>query len=115
MKIALFGYGKMGKEIEKIALERGHEIILKIKAKEECDFSKVDIAIDFSVPEAALNNIISCFENNIPRAQYFTTHFLYWNDDFNPLHQSTHWFTWRFTISLSNSHAFSKIVYSSIF
>ena len=43
MKIALFGYGKMGKEIEKIALERGHEIILKIKAKEECDFSKVDI------------------------------------------------------------------------
>ena len=48
MKIALFGYGKMGKEIEKIALERGHEIILKIKAKEECDFSKVDIAIDLN-------------------------------------------------------------------
>ncbi len=79
MKIALFGYGKMGKEIEKIALERGHEIILKIKAKEECDFSKVDIAIDFSVPEAALNNIISCFENNIPVISGTTG----WLDDFN--------------------------------
>ena len=79
MKIALFGYGKMGKEIEKIALERGHEIILKIKAKEECDFSKVDIAIDFSVPEAALNNVISCFENNIPVISGTTG----WLDDFN--------------------------------
>ena len=79
MKIALFGYGKMGKEIEKIALERGHEIILKIKTKEECDFSKVDIAIDFSVPEAALNNIISCFENNIPVISGTTG----WLDDFN--------------------------------
>lgn len=79
MKIALFGYGKMGKEIEKIALERGHEIILKIKAKEECDFSKVDIAIDFSVPKAALNNVISCFENNIPVISGTTG----WLDDFN--------------------------------
>ena len=79
MKIALFGYGKMGKEIEKIALERGHEIILKIKAKKECDFSKVDIAIDFSVPEAALNNVISCFENNIPVISGTTG----WLDNFN--------------------------------
>ena len=66
MKIALFGYGKMGKEIEKIALERGHEIVLKIKENQEYDVSKADIGIDFSVPNAALNNIVSCFKNNVP-------------------------------------------------
>ena len=66
MKIALFGYGKMGKEIEQIALQRGHEIVLKIKRTEEYDISKVDIAIDFSVPNAALSNIASCFRNNVP-------------------------------------------------
>jgi|TARA_B110000908_G_scaffold65278_1_gene79231 4-hydroxy-tetrahydrodipicolinate reductase len=66
MKIALLGYGNMGKEIEKIALQRGHEIILKIKGNQEYDISQVDIAIDFSVPSAALNNVITCFKNNIP-------------------------------------------------
>lgn len=66
MKIALFGYGKMGKEIERIALERGHEIVLKVIGNEKYDISKADIGIDFSVPDAALNNIVSCFKNNIP-------------------------------------------------
>ena len=66
MKIALFGYGKMGKEIEQIALKRGHEIVLKIRENEKYDISKADIGIDFSVPNAALHNIISCFKNNIP-------------------------------------------------
>lgn len=66
MKIALFGYGKMGKEIERIALERGHEIVLKIIGNEKYDISKADVGIDFSVPDAALNNIVSCFKNNIP-------------------------------------------------
>ena len=63
MKIALLGYGNMGKEIEKIALQRGHEIILKIKGNQEYDISQVDIAIDFSVPSAALNNVITCFKS----------------------------------------------------
>ena len=66
MKIVLFGYGKMGKEVEKIALERGHEVILKIEEDEEYDLSEVDVAIDFSVPKAAFNNITSCFKKNIP-------------------------------------------------
>ena len=66
MKIALFGYGKMGKEIEQIALQRGHEIVLKIKGTEEYDISQADIAIDFSIPNAALSNIVSCFRNNVP-------------------------------------------------
>jgi len=79
MKIALFGYGKMGKEIEQIALQRGHEIVLKIKRTEEYDISKVDIAIDFSVPNAALSNIASCFRNNVPVISGTTG----WLDDFD--------------------------------
>ena len=79
MKIALFGYGKMGKEIEQIALKRGHEIVLKIRENEKYDISKADIGIDFSVPNAALHNIISCFKNNIPVISGTTG----WLDDFD--------------------------------
>ena len=79
MKIALFGYGKMGKEIEEIALNRGHEIVLKIKENEEYDISKADVGIDFSVPEAALKNIVSCFKNNVPVISGTTG----WLDDFD--------------------------------
>ncbi|HSP40999.1 MAG TPA: 4-hydroxy-tetrahydrodipicolinate reductase [Gillisia sp.] len=67
MKIALLGYGKMGKTIEKIALERGHEIVLKINENiGDHDLSIADVAIDFSVPTAALNNILSCCKNGLP-------------------------------------------------
>ena len=66
MKIVLFGYGKMGKEVEKIALERGHELILRIEKNEKYDISEADVAIDFSVPSAAFNNITSCLKKNIP-------------------------------------------------
>lgn len=67
MKIALLGYGKMGKVIERIALERGHEIILKKDEFNTYDgLSDADVAIDFSVPTAAVSNISSCFNNNVP-------------------------------------------------
>jgi 4-hydroxy-tetrahydrodipicolinate reductase len=67
MKIALLGYGKMGKTIEKIALERGHEIVLKISENiEDHDLSKADVAIDFSIPTAASNNITTCCKNRLP-------------------------------------------------
>ena len=79
MKIALFGYGKMGKEIEQIALKRGHEIVLKIRENEKYDISKADIGIDFSVPNAALHNIINCFKNNVPVISGTTG----WLDDFD--------------------------------
>ena len=79
MKIALFGYGKMGKEIEQIALQRGHEIVLKINEGEQYDISIADIAIDFSVPNAALSNIVSCFRNNVPVISGTTG----WLDDFD--------------------------------
>jgi 4-hydroxy-tetrahydrodipicolinate reductase len=67
MKIALLGYGKMGQVIERIALERGHEIVLKKDENNTFDgLSTADVAIDFSVPTAAVPNISSCFHVNVP-------------------------------------------------
>jgi 4-hydroxy-tetrahydrodipicolinate reductase len=66
MKIALLGYGRMGKKIEEIAISRGHRVIIKKELNEDYDISLADIAIDFSVPSAAFNNISNCFNNNIP-------------------------------------------------
>lgn len=67
MKIALLGYGKMGKVIERIALERGHEIVLRKGSSDSFDGLKnADVAIDFSVPDSAVNNIATCLENGIP-------------------------------------------------
>lgn len=67
MKIALLGYGKMGKVIERIAMERGHEIVLKKDENNTYDgLSNADVAIDFSVPTAAVENISNCFQVNVP-------------------------------------------------
>ncbi|WP_291869940.1 4-hydroxy-tetrahydrodipicolinate reductase [Maribacter sp.] len=67
MKIALFGYGRMGKMIEQAALQRSHTIVAKIDINtNEIDFSNIDVAIDFSMPTAAYGNITKCLENNIP-------------------------------------------------
>ncbi|MBP6039086.1 MAG: 4-hydroxy-tetrahydrodipicolinate reductase [Flavobacterium sp.] len=67
MKIALLGYGKMGKVIERIALERGHEIVLKKDQHTSFDGLKnADVAIDFSVPDSAVANISECLNNGIP-------------------------------------------------
>jgi len=71
MKIALIGYGKMGKEIERIALSQGHEIVWKFSGSNASEFTsqnlkKADVAIEFTKPESAVNNILLCFEANIP-------------------------------------------------
>jgi 4-hydroxy-tetrahydrodipicolinate reductase len=67
MKIALLGYGRMGKAIEEIALDRNHEIILKIDLDtKNYDITLADIAIDFSTPTAAYSNIKNCIENGVP-------------------------------------------------
>lgn len=67
MKIALLGYGKMGKVIERIAIERGHEIVLKKSRNVNFEsLQNADVAIDFSIPNAAVDNISTCFENGIP-------------------------------------------------
>jgi 4-hydroxy-tetrahydrodipicolinate reductase len=71
MNIAIIGYGKMGKEIEKIALDRGHEIVLKIDISNPEDLTvrnlqKADVAIEFTMPSTAVNNYQLCFEAGIP-------------------------------------------------
>ena len=71
MKIVLLGYGKMGKEIEKVALERNHEIILIIDENNTGELTvpnliKTDAVIDFSTPSSAFSNIIKCFEADVP-------------------------------------------------
>jgi len=70
MKIALIGYGKMGKEIEKIALSRNHEISFKIDIDNFSDFEKVnsintDVAIEFTTPHTAFENVIKCFNKGV--------------------------------------------------
>lgn len=67
MNIALFGYGKMGKMIEKIALKRNHNIVAKIDLDAtDINFSEIDVAIDFSMPNAAYGNIKNCLDHNVP-------------------------------------------------
>ena len=67
MKIALLGYGKMGKVIEQVALQRDHEIVLKVdEHTKSYDISIADVAIDFSIPSAATNNISNCFQHSVP-------------------------------------------------
>ena len=67
MNIALLGYGKMGKTIEQIAIKRGHNIVLTVdKDDEGYDIKKADVAIDFSIPSVAYNNISNCINNSVP-------------------------------------------------
>lgn len=79
MNIALLGYGKMGKTIEKLALEKGHKIVAKVSSsKESSDLQNADVAIDFSIPEAAVTNITTCFDLGIPVVSGTTG----WIDDY---------------------------------
>ena len=67
MKIALLGYGKMGQVIEKIALQRGHEIVLRKSIEDPFDgLENADVAIDFSAPDAAVENISTALKLGIP-------------------------------------------------
>lgn len=68
MNIALIGYGKMGKEIEKIALERGHQVPVIIDKGDSISKLEqgVDVAIEFTQPCEAVSNILGCFKHNVP-------------------------------------------------
>ena len=71
MKIALIGYGKMGKAIEGLAQSKGHEVALRIARQNVLDLNKenirnIDVAIEFSLPNMAFSNIAFCLENHIP-------------------------------------------------
>ncbi len=71
MNIGIIGFGKMGSEIEKIAIQKNHNIIFKINSQNHQDLnrdnlSKIDVAIEFSTPETAFNNIKFCLKQKIP-------------------------------------------------
>ncbi|HTL80962.1 MAG TPA: 4-hydroxy-tetrahydrodipicolinate reductase [Bacteroidia bacterium] len=81
MKIALLGYGKMGKIIEKIAVSRGHEIVLKVDKENadpfpENELKKADVAIEFSTPQTVVANILHAFDAKVPVVVGTTA----WND-----------------------------------
>jgi 4-hydroxy-tetrahydrodipicolinate reductase len=81
MRIALIGYGKMGRMIEEVALERGHEIVLKINIDNLDDFnesnlSRADVAIEFTSPDTAFENVISLLDMSVPVVSGSTG----WND-----------------------------------
>ncbi len=104
MKIALLGYGKMGKTIEKIALQRGHKIVLKTNHKaSNTALSKADVAIDFSIPSEAFNNIKACIDNQIPVVSGTTG----WLDQYNEmvsycnLHKGTFIYASNFSLGVN--------------
>ena len=71
MNIALLGYGKMGQAIEEIALQRGHQVVLRINDQNLGDLTKdniknADVAIEFTNPQSAVNNILFCLDENVP-------------------------------------------------
>ena len=71
MKIAIIGYGKMGKTIEAMARKKGHEVIFKVDREDSLtdlliDLSRADVAFEFSEPESAFRNIMACFDANVP-------------------------------------------------
>jgi 4-hydroxy-tetrahydrodipicolinate reductase len=86
MKIALIGYGKMGKEIEQIAITKGHEIVLKTTSKDQltvADLKHCDVAIEFTRPETAIQHILTCCEANVPIVVGTTG----WYDQFDAIKQ----------------------------
>ena len=88
MNIALIGYGKMGKAIEEIALERGHSIVLKVNDENLEDFTKdkvtkADVAIEFSGPHSAYDNIKSIIDFGVPVVSGSTG----WTDRINEINK----------------------------
>ncbi|GAB4092224.1 4-hydroxy-tetrahydrodipicolinate reductase [Flaviaesturariibacter terrae] len=81
MKIALIGYGKMGQLIDRIAQERGHEVVLRIHLDNRDDFTEAnlraaDVAIEFTGPDSAFSNVRQCIEWGVPVVSGSTG----WND-----------------------------------
>lgn len=86
MNIALLGYGKMGKTIEEIAIDRGHTIVAKIDLEnplDQADLSLADVAIEFTSPEFAVKHIRTCIEKQLPIVVGTTG----WNDQLEDVTQ----------------------------
>jgi len=85
MKIALIGYGKMGKAIEEIAVQRGHEIVLRITSQNTVvltseNLQSADVAIEFTNPHSAVNNIKKCLDTHVPVVCGSTGWLQHWNE-----------------------------------
>ena len=85
MKIALIGYGQMGKAIEEVALDKGHEIVLKIDVQNNEDFTKenlqkADVAIEFTGPHSAYENVKKCIQSGVPVVSGSTGWLEKWNE-----------------------------------
>jgi 4-hydroxy-tetrahydrodipicolinate reductase len=88
MKIALIGYGKMGHMIEEVAIERGHEIVLKIHIDNTEEFTKensapADVAIEFTSPDSAYENVKKCIDFGVPTVSGSTG----WNEKLEEMKQ----------------------------
>jgi 4-hydroxy-tetrahydrodipicolinate reductase len=84
MKIALIGYGKMGKAIEAVAIEKGHQIVFKIDVSNAGDFTQAladqaDVAIEFTGPHSAVQNILKCIDYGLPVVSGSTGWLEEWN------------------------------------
>jgi 4-hydroxy-tetrahydrodipicolinate reductase len=104
MKIALIGYGKMGRTIEKIALSRGHQIVAKIDPVNGEDFTspslkEADVAIEFTRPETAFINYLECFRLNLPVVSG-TTGWLERMDEIKALCEKGHTFFYASNFSI---------------
>lgn len=108
MKIALIGYGKMGREIEKIAIDKGHEIVLKINAENLAELTaenlkKADVAIEFSTPHTVVANIELCASIGLPIVVGTTA----WYAEFEKVkslvdtHQSSLFYATNFSIGVN--------------
>ncbi len=85
MHIALLGYGKMGKMIERIAVERGHEVVLTVDENNRSTVTgeqlrQADVAIEFSAPAVAVDNYKWCFENGVPVVSGTTGWLEHWEE-----------------------------------
>lgn len=85
MRIALIGYGRMGQEIEKIAIGRGHQVVLKIDVDNANDLNvnnlrNVDVVIEFTVPDTAVENYKKCFDAGVPVVSGTTGWLNRWNE-----------------------------------
>ncbi|MCB0402427.1 MAG: 4-hydroxy-tetrahydrodipicolinate reductase [Flavobacteriales bacterium] len=89
MRIGIIGYGKMGREIEQIAVDRGHEVTMRITSQNVKDYNfdtlkNVDVAIEFTNPDFAVNNINTCLSADTPIVVGTTG----WYDRFEEVKQS---------------------------
>ncbi|HQX45562.1 MAG: 4-hydroxy-tetrahydrodipicolinate reductase [Saprospiraceae bacterium] len=104
MKVCLIGYGKMGKAIEPLLAERGHElsgIVTRSNSSQLADFlNQSDVAIEFTDPESAFDNLLACLEHNVPVVSGTTGWLAQWDDLVGILHQTDGSMLWASNFSI---------------